>query len=149
MKSFLRKIAYLILPVIVFASCEVHIEDNHYHSVEDDIVGAWVFDQVLLDEGLQTTNITYDYHNFVLTFYSDKYAKLKDTYTGQTFTGDWDIYHVGNSSNPEHRLHLDLYDSFSGNFFRIEGLNLEIGGVLMYFDEEFAGDYYIYRLERF
>ncbi len=137
------------LLAVLLTSCEVHIEDNDHH-YQENVVGKWTFDQVLLDYGSNTVNITADYYDFVLDLYDDNYAKLRDRYTGQTFTGDWDVYYDGgHGGQSDYHLDLSLYDSFTGEQFNIRGMNLEIGGSFMYFDEEFDGDYYSYRLQRY
>ncbi len=149
-RVFLKKSHFLFsLLAILLTSCEIHIEDHGDH-YEDSIVGSWTFDQVLLDYGSNTVNITADYDDFVLELYGDEYAKLRDRHTGQTFTGTWELFYFdGYGEHSDYHLELRLHDSFSGEHFNINGVDVDISGSFMYFDEAYNSDYYSYRLKRY
>ncbi len=139
----------LSLVAILFTSCEIHIEDS-VDPYENEVVGTWTFDQVLLDYGSNTVNITADYYDFVLDLHNDNYAKLRDRHTGQVYTGSWEVFFDGgHGGQSDYHFELYLNDSFSGESFTIRGVNFDISGNFMYFDEDYDSDYYAYRLRRY
>ncbi len=150
-KEVFFKKSYLLfgLLMVLLTSCEIHIDDNSDH-VHDNVSGTWTFDQVLLDYGNNTVNISADYYDYKLDLYTDGFARLKDRNTGQALTGSWEVYlDSGHGSQSDYHFELHLSDSFSGEQFDINGFNFDISGSFMYFDEEYDGDYYAYRLQRY
>ncbi len=124
MKVMKRRLLVGLILLIALGSCT---KEGVIRRKEDKLIGAWEFEKVFYkgDHALFRKNITDEFEDDIMEFFSDYTAIYDDYSLGVVFDGEWsliveDIY-VENASDLEFFIEAFFYDFLNMEEFVIVG----------------------------